>query len=389
MPRLESCNNVITLQKTRTRFINPLEGRAKPLELSGLFLFDPTVEMKLAGTPLRSLYVEMGKESLYKSLERSAKLKTPWSARLSDELSKLLPPSIQDDMLAMLGGDEAVAQHRGIKGLWSLYFYAHESSRTQPLHAHEQLTIDIERACFDAAGLCNEECFADAARVLADDPLMRNFLWPTALEAIAAATSFQHLLPARASVALEVRLSILACWDVQLQTEGGEAGKSNFAFLLPSPHRSGKNSVSLLFRWLLKKAGASTIRALSEDARLVSSRIDSGTLGAWSRGTNLPKWPYLKGMSDALFGADEAGETQRMYWAATYVNFIGYYAEFLSEAAKKIARTPEADSLQPWPTFPFGHSSIESWFHNRYQYWLEFHSRECRDRLEKRSAGLG
>lgn len=370
-----------TRQKSKTRFINPFEGRAKPSELSGLFLFDPAVEMKLAGTPLRSLYVEMGKESLYKSLDRSAKLKIPWSARLSDELVGLLPPSIQADMRAMLGGDESVAQRRGIVGVWSYYFNVFESLENQPLHAHEQLTVDIERACVEAAELCNEGRFAEATRLLANDPLMRNFLWPAALEAIAAASSFKRLLPARASVALEVRLSILACWDVQLQIAAGEIEKSNFAFLLPSPHQSGKNSVSLFFRWLLKKAGASTIKALSEDVRLISLSLDLGTLGAWSRGTNSPKWPYLKTISDALFGADETDETQRMYWAATYLNFIGYYVEFLSNAANKVAGTCAADALAPWPTLPFGHCSVESWFHNRYQYWLEFHGSECRKNM--------
>lgn len=374
----KTANNVTTVQKSKTRFINPFDGRAKALELSGLFLFDPTVELKLGGNPLRSLYVEMDKESLYKSLERSAKLKMPWSQRLSDDVIKLLPLSIQEDMRAMLGGDESIAQRRGIVGLWSFYFYALESLRIQPLHAHEQLTIDIERACFDAAALCDQGCFAEAARLLADDPLMRNFLWPAALEAIAAAPSFQRLLPVRASVTLEARLSIMACWDVQLQVAAGEVEKSNFAFLLPSPHRRGKNSVSLFFRWLLEKAGVSTIRALSEDLRLVSSSIDIGTLGAWSRGTNLPKWSYLKTISDALFGADETDETQRVYWAATYLNFIGYYAEFLSEAAKKVAGTSAADALLPWPTMPFGHCSIESWFQSRYQYWLEFHRRDYR-----------
>lgn len=365
------------LQNTKTRFINPFEGRTKALELSGLFLFDPTVEMKLGGSPLRSLYVEMGKESLYKSLERSAKLKTPWSARLSDELVGLLPPSIRGDVRAMLAGDEAVAQRRGIVGVWSGYFNVLESLKTQPLHAHEQLTVDIERACVDAADLCNKGCFVDAAKLLADNPLMSNFLWPTALEAIASATTFQCLLPARASVALEVRLSIMACWDVQLQVADGEVSKSNFAFLLPSPRQEGKNSVSLFFRWLLEKAGASTIRALSEDKRLFSSSIDLGTLGAWSRGTNLPKWSYLKRISDALFGADEADETQRMYWATTYFNFIGYYAELLVGAAQRVVGTPAADALTPWPTLPFGHCSIESWFHSRYQHWLEFHGGEC------------
>lgn len=362
-------------QKSKPKFINPFGGRAKALELSGLFLFDPTVELKLGGHPLRSLYVEMEKESLYKSLERSAKLRIPWSQRLSNDVIALLPPAIQDDMRAMLVGDESVAQRRGVVGLWSLYFYMLESSRTRPLHAHEQLTIDIERACVDAAALCDQGCFAEASRLLAADPLMRNFLWPAALEAIAEAANFQGLLPARASVALEARLSIIACWDVQLQIAAGEVEKSNFAFLLPSLHQRGKNPVSLFFRWLLERAGVSTIRALSEDVRLASSRIDVGTLGAWSRGTNLPKWPYLKAISDALFGEHEADETQRMFWAATYFNFIGYFAALLSERAKNVAGTSASTALAPWPAMPFDHSSIESWLTARYQYWLAFHSR--------------
>lgn len=67
----KTANNVTTVQKSKTRFINPFGGRAKALELSGLFLFDPTVEMKLGGTPLRSLYVEMAKSSCWRCSLRS------------------------------------------------------------------------------------------------------------------------------------------------------------------------------------------------------------------------------------------------------------------------------------------------------------------------------
>lgn len=368
-----------TVQKSKTKFINPFDGRARALELSGLFLFDPIVEMKLGGNPLRSLYVEMDKESLYKRLERSAKLDIPWSARLSKDVIELLPPLIQEDMRAMLAGDESVAQRAGIVGHWTFYFYAIGSFSEKPLHSHEQWTIDIERACVGAATLCNQGVFADAARLLATDPLMRHFLWPAALEAIEKSPNFQGLLPVRASVALEARLSIMACWDVQLQVAAGNVKTSNFAFLLPSLNSKEKNPVGLFFRWLLEKAGVSTIKALSEDVRLASLCVDIGTLGAWSRGTNLPKWSYLKSMSVALFGKVETEETQRMYWVATYFNFVGYHADLVSERAKKLHGTPAADALAPWPTMPFGHCSIESWFSIRYQYWLEFHRRRSCD----------
>ena len=364
-----------TSQNSKRRFINPFDGRAKALELSGLFLFDPLVEMKLGGNPLRALYVEMDKESLYKRLERSAKLDIPWSERLSNDVIELLPPLIQADMRAMLAGDESVAQQEGIVGHWTFYFYAIRSLREKPLHSHEQWTIDIERACVDAATLCNLSLFAEAAQRLATDPLMRHFLWPAALEAIEKSPNFQGLLPVRASVALEARLSIMACWDVQLQVADGNVETSNFAFLLPSPDSKERNSIGLFFRWLLKKAGVSTIKALSEDVRLASLCVDIGTLGAWSRGTNLPKWSYLNAVSVALFGVDETEETQRMYWAANYFNFVGYHAELLSEVAGKAESTPAAVALAPWPAFPFGHYSIESWFTGRYQYWLEFHRR--------------
>jgi len=357
----------------KSRFINPFQGRAKPLELSGMFLFDPTVEMKLGGTPLRTLYSEMNKESLYKCLERSNKLNIAWTDRLTNELVELLPASIQDEIRAGLRGDESVLHREGIVGLWGFYFYMLNKLQGRPRYAHEKLIIDIERACVGAATLCNEGRFIEASALLATDPIMRKFLWPAALEAMTNATDFRGLIAVRASVALEVRVSIMACWDVQLQVAAGETQKSNFAFLLPSPHLRGKNPVSLFFQWMLEKAGVSTVRALMDDVRLVSSSVELGTLGAWSRGTNLPKWSYLKSLSDALFGTEEADETQRMYWATTYFNFIGYYAEYLSALALKVTGTSAADLLAPWPAMPFGHDSIESWLQNRYQFWLEFH----------------
>jgi hypothetical protein len=369
---------VRTVQKPKARFINPFDGRAKALELSGLFLFDPIVEMKLGGNPLRSLYVEMDKESLYKRLERSAKLDIPWSARLSNDVIELMPPLMQEDMRAMLAGDESVAKRAGIVGHWTFYFYAIGFFREKPLHSHEQWTIDIERACVEAATLCNQGDFSAAARLLAADPLMGHFLWPAALEVIEKSRSFQGLLPVRAAVALEARLSIMACWDVQLQVAAGDVETSNFALILPSLNSNGKNSVGLFFGWLLEKAGVSTVRALSEDERLARSRVDVATLGAWSRGTNMPKWPYLKAISVALFGVDETEETQRMYWAATYFNFVGYYADLLSQRARKAQGTPAEAALAPWPAMPFGHGSIESWFSSRYQYWLKLHRSAAR-----------
>jgi hypothetical protein len=367
----------------KSRFINPFQGRAKPLELSGMFLFDPTVEMKLGGTPLRALYSEMNKESLYKCLERSNKLSIPWTDRLTNELVELLPACIQVEIRAGIRGDESVLHREGIVGLWGFYFYILNKLQERPRYAHEKLIIDIERACVGAATLCNEGRFSEASALLATDPIMRRFLWPAALEAITNATNFRGLIAVRASVALEVRVSIMACWDVQLQVAAVEKQKSNFAFLLPSPHLRGKNSVSLFFQWILEKAGVSTVRALMDDVRLVSSSVDSGTLGAWSRGTNLPKWSYLKSLSDALFGTEEADETQRMYWATTYFNFIEYYAEYLSALALKATGTSAADLLTPWPAMPFGYDSVESWLQNRYQFWLEFH------RLQTKSSSGG
>lgn len=46
-----------------TRFINPFERASRALDFNGLYLFDPTVEMKLAGDPLRARYVETGNRS--------------------------------------------------------------------------------------------------------------------------------------------------------------------------------------------------------------------------------------------------------------------------------------------------------------------------------------
>jgi hypothetical protein len=368
-----------TVLKSQARFINPFSGRAKAIELSGLFLFDPIVEVKLGGNPLRGLFVEMDKESLYKRLERSAKLGVPWSKRLSNEVFELLPPQMHEEMRAMLAGDESIAQREGIVGLWTCYFYMTRSLMGNPLDSHEQWTMDIERACVDAATLCDRGEFAGAARLLANDPLMRHFLWPAALEAIEKSPSRQGLHPVRAAVALEVRLSIMACWDVQLQVAAGNVETANFACLLPSPNSKAKNAIGLFFRWLLEKAGVSTITALSEDVRLAGVSVDIGTLGAWSRGTNLPIWSYLKVISVALFGVVETEETQRMYWAATYFNFVGYYAESIVSLVGKMETTTAALALAPWPTFPFGHDSIESWFGSRYQYWLEFHRRSCRE----------
>jgi hypothetical protein len=55
------------------RFPNPFPGKPSPLSISGLVLFDPSVQTKLDGMPFRSALEGQFGAALYKRMDRAMK----------------------------------------------------------------------------------------------------------------------------------------------------------------------------------------------------------------------------------------------------------------------------------------------------------------------------
>jgi len=60
-------------QQRRPCCLNPFDGRKKPIQLSGLFLFKPAVALRIRSQSVRTTSMEIGEESLYKGRERAGR----------------------------------------------------------------------------------------------------------------------------------------------------------------------------------------------------------------------------------------------------------------------------------------------------------------------------
>ena len=76
---------------TKQHYRLPFAGKPAALERAGLFLFAPSVELKLAGTSVRTQFVNEGQESLFKRIETGRKERKPPSQAIADEVLALIP----------------------------------------------------------------------------------------------------------------------------------------------------------------------------------------------------------------------------------------------------------------------------------------------------------
>lgn len=319
---------------------------------------------------MRATFIAMGKESLFKKLNRSVKLKIPLTPRLQNDLITILPPFFRDDVHAAFNGDETVSKRLDAMGLWESFLKGAFDGPEIKWPAHRIFTLKIERACAEPFRLFQANQFGEAAARLVADPLMKLFLWPEALAAIKSVQSKESLLPLQASVMIEIHLSILAGLDVDLESMDEGRLKSRFSCLLPTREL---NPTSLFFRWLQEEAGTPTIQCLFNDSRLRELSVDMGTLKRWSNGSHQPGTVWLQLISQSLFGQADHELLWQLNWATRYFNLLGYLAQRCTGKAQRLLGTPKEGALAPWPKLPFGIDSIESWFQNRYPVWLDYH----------------
>ncbi len=323
---------------------------------------------------MRMIFVAMGKESLFKGLERAARLGRCSNA-LKEELCKSMPQSLVDAMRTSIDGDALTGERFGLTGEWEAFALGAcaESDAAVVRPASMQFLCDVERASRRPAELCREGRFLDAAEALANDELMKHFLSPVLERAFGETANFDDLMLVRAFVAIEVWLSLLAIWDIEARPSDVDDGGSFLALLIPAKVAVAKNPVALLFDWLLNAAHVPTAAALARDPRLDGVRIDSGTLGAWSRGTNFPRSAYMKVISRALLSAEDAATFQVLCAVARQLNFLGYVAQDIHEKIRNLEDTELKNHFSSWLRLPFGYDTIESWLLGRYPVWLQFH----------------
>lgn len=243
------------------RFPNPFPGKPSPLSISGLFLFDPSVQTKLDGMPFRSALEEQCGAALYKRMDRALKDQAV-TPELIDEFVAALPDN-NNPLIAVLraahAGDAEAVSAVDAAGVWESFFAGFDG----PLGYRRLYRIAVERASREPTEALRRGEFDAAVTQLLADPITGALLWQEAVEALDGATPIERLQPVHFAVAMEVELSCLAALDAQIQMEDGYE-KSVVATLLPE-EGSLLNPAAAFFRWVVRGVGAASIGELQKE----------------------------------------------------------------------------------------------------------------------------
>ena len=356
-------------------YLNPFEGRKTPIHLSGLFLFDPDVAMRIQGLSVRTTFIEIGQESLYKSLERAGRLGRA-TQKLKNRLIALLPGATAKALAAAFDAPDSATNSFAQMGAWEAHLLGamcNENGEKTSWPPSAQFLCDIERAGRQATMLFDEGQFQTAAEYVASHPLLQRFMSPEVLHGIAQPLHPNDRLTLRIIVAMEIWLSLLALWDTEARLGNIDEEPSYVLRLLTQDNEPAKNSVARLFDWLLKASEVESPAALIKDPRLQRFSIQIGTLGAWSRGTNFPSTSYGTAIAKALLSDADEATFKVLTAAARQLNFLGYVGQHIDELVSSLEGVKAEQAKHLGLGLPFGHDNIEAWMRCRYPVWLQFH----------------
>lgn len=352
------------------KFINPFGGKRSPISISGLFLLDPSVFIKIAGSSMRGMLIETLGEALHKKLERIVTGKQKASEATVIEFLNKLPgdaPILIELRAAVLGDVRAQEKFDNL-GPWELFLLGMKRELST-LESRLRFVIDLERASMAPLRQLVKGNLGEAAELIGANPMTSVFVWPEVSSLLNTYISRKELVPLQASIAMEVHLSILAAWEVDLALKDG----ASFSRFVPRADSPRKNPAALFFRDLKSRIGAKTLREFADHPKLQRLSLDMTTLKRWSAGTHYPDPIWLGPIIQSCFHEADRESVWNDYWATRQINFIGYYCQLLRGKALRIANTDEASKLLPWPSYPFGYATFENWIGDRYPIWLDYH----------------
>lgn len=365
----------LAFRREHPRYLNPFEGRRKRIPLSGLFLFDPEVPMRLQGMSFRSAFAQIGQESLYKGLERVEKTGRA-SASIRNRLRTLLPGPFGNELASLLDAPHDSTHRIAQMGPWELFLSAASEAGREEGAAWPRLgqfIRSIERGSRDAVTLFASGQGQSGSDYLARQPLLRHFLPPEFLYGMAQTKSIDELLPFRVTTSLEVWLSLIALWDIESRPNDNDDTRSIVIRLLDHSQNGTRNSAAQLFHWLRTTAGVKSTAELVADSRLTPLNAQIGTLGTWSRGEHFPSVSYGRAYARALLSQEDTTEFNMLLTASRHLNFLGYIAQRQEESFEWRERRGDTRPRPQGNGLPFGFESIDAWMRNRFQAWLRFH----------------
>lgn len=356
-------------------FRYPFEGHPAPIPMVGLFSFLPGAYLKLFGIQMQAAFEDHGLGNQYRRLNRRTENGPPKDKFVAKALKEVLAkvasdedaPSLFDDMqLALDGCEQASARIDQLTLIETAYLgFGIEPDTWQRRHCHQVL---MERAGRHAQQLFEAGDTPGAVEYITTHPLLNALVWPEALEVLRGATSLNALLPLTIAMAMDAHLGWLAAWDLD-DAEHRELPAPQFACLLPSSARRGRNPTSLLFDELKRRLQVSSVAEILDKGDS-EPEVEIGTLYRWSSGKNFPDAETLSKVMVAYGLLDERDILYRQFNAARLINLLGYLSQ---DIAGKSRERGEPTALWPWPAYPFGHPDFESWAADRYPFWLAYH----------------
>ena len=279
---------------------------------------------------------------------------------------------------AARGGDEAALNLLVARGEWATFidgFY--KGAPIKEYSYANRYVVALEAALVGPVRLIREQDFLGVARVMESDELTAPLLSNEMSHALAAVTSLQRLGPVQWAITLETALSHLAAWSVSIEERrGGTDGGDVFAlFDGPGGRRGipGRQFYRVLMRATQQRSMMGLVNRLSDTLDSPSVPLAVETLKRWSAGRTLPEEAVIQRIAKKCC-PDQEERLLRLLWAARYLTMLGFVTESRLATMARYADAPWAAELfAPWPTFPFGCDSFQSWCQQRYPFWYRYH----------------
>lgn len=368
----------------KINFLNPFNGKPKPIPLNGLLLYDPSVLMSFIDVYMSRIFADAGHESLYKRLSAASKGEMPVDRALAligemtnafgmpEEIWEELKISsdIEEQLLAGASINEVdlskrIGTHRAaIRG-------AQLSDPDFVLDKRHTFLINVEKASFPIEWAMASKDIPLAVQRLKEDKLLSQFLWPEMNTALESITGHKHFLLLRASMSLEVLGHYLAVLEMHVEKKFGFPAMSTVRDIWPQSN-SNKNPTALLFQWMKQHANMKSISSILNHPKLVAHNYEMTTLKRWSNGSHHPDRQRLDTLLDALFGDRDYIQFWVRHYMAKLINFIGYVHTSIASKIPHEMSVDDRKLVAPWPAFPHNHHDFATWGKTRYPIWREF-----------------
>lgn len=333
---------------------------------------------------MSAVWRELGKESLAKSFEYHRRRGQQPPDKLCDALLEVLPTGLgireafQSALDAARGGDETALNLLVARGEWATFIEGfYKRAPIEEYSYANRYVVALEGALVEPVRLIRQQDFIGVIRAMQSDELTAPMLSPEMSYALAAVTSQQRLGPVQWAITLETALSHLAAWSVSIEEGRSDTAGGEISALFDGPDgRSGAPGPQF-YRVLMRATQQSSmmglVNRLSDSRDSPSIPLTVETLKRWSAGMTLPEEDLIQRIAKKCCPNDEE-RLLRLLWATRYLTLLGFVTENLLAPMARHVDTPGAAELfAPWPTFPYGQSSFQSWCQQRYPFWYRYH----------------